>query len=186
MPRKTLILISALILVTIVLFVVALRSTQTPTQPTQQPAITQQTPAVPVHSLLSIAPNPVEVKAYGDGSANVMLTTNDNAVTGVQLEISYDPAMLSNVKITAGSMFEHPVVLINKNDTKNGRLTYAIGIAPNSSTLHNTGTAAVITFTAKNAGQTSLNLLPISIVTASGVSPSVLKSATGATVVITQ
>ena len=190
MPRKTLALISGLVLVTLVLFIVALKSNNNPT-PAPTPAPTPSTqsqvsPAVPAHSVLSLSPNPVTVAPGKKGEVAVTIDTSNNDVTAIQLEIAYDPNFISNVKVTPGALFENPVLLINKNNVQEGRYTYAFGIMPNRPTIKGIGPVATITFTALNkpGGQSQLALLPTSLVTASGISESVLKSASGTLVEI--
>lgn len=189
MPKKTLALISGLVLVTVVLFIVALNANKQQTQqsPTPTPMAQQSpVPTVPAHSVLSLSPNPLNVLPGQQGTAQVMIDTSDNAVTAVQLEIEYDPQVISNVQATPGVAFQNPVVLINKNNPQEGRLTYAIGITPNRPTIQGSVPVASITFTARGTvgTQTALTLLPETLVTARGVASSVLKSATGTTVTI--
>jgi hypothetical protein len=182
MPRKTLALISGLVLVTLVLFVIALRSNNTPAPaPLPTPSIqTQVAPIVPAHSVLSLSPNPVTVTLGKQGTASVNIDTSDNQVTAIQLEIAYDPNFITNVKVAPGAIFENPVLLINKNNVKEGRYTYAFGIMPNRPTIQGVGAVATITFTALNKpGQSQLALLPTTLVTARGISESVLKSSQG-------
>lgn len=182
MPRKTLALISGLVLVTVVLFVVALKSNkQQVAPPMHEQQVMQPTPTSPAHSVLTLSPNPVMVAPYKQGSVDVNINTSDNAVTAVQLEIAYDPTVITNVKVVTGQLFQNPVVLINKNNAQTGRYTYAFGIQPNHTTVNGMGAVATITFTAKNVPgkQSQLALLPTSLVTARGVASSVLKSSTG-------
>jgi hypothetical protein len=190
MPKKTLALISGLVLVTLILFVIALNNSNTTLAPSPAPQQLQNqvSPAVPAHSVLSLSPNPVTVVPGQRGSVAVNINTSDNAVTAVQLEIGYDPTIITNVQVTPGGLFQNPIPLINRNDVKTGRFTYAYGITPNSPTIQGAGSVATITFTALNKpGQKSqLALLPTSLVTAQGISNSVLKSATGTLVVIGQ
>ncbi len=195
MPRKTLALISGLVLITFILFVIALKSTKTApppasmTPPLENQAISvpTATPLVPVHSVLSLSPNPVSVAPGQSGSVAVNIDTSDNEVTAVQLEIAYDPNVVSNVQVVPGALFTNPVVLINKNSVKEGRFTYAFGITPNHTPIQGNGTAATITFKVLNKpGEVSqMTLLPTTLVTARGISNSVLKSATGTLVQIT-
>ena len=183
MPKKTLALISGLVLVTLILFVVALKSNkQTPVAPPSQHSSmqTQVSPTVPAHSVLNLSPNPVNVIAGQKGSVDVNIGTSDNEVTAVQLEIAYDPKYITNVKVTPGPLFSNPVVLFDKNNIKEGRLTYMYGIAPNGQTIKGTGIAATISFTAlSKIGNTQLTLLPTTLITARGISDSVLKQASG-------
>jgi hypothetical protein len=188
MPRKTLALISGLVLVTLILFIAALNSSK-PTSivppPQQKTMQTQVSPTVPAHSVLSLFPNPVNIASGQKGSINVNIDTSDNEVTAVQLEIAYDPSYITNIKVTPGPLFLNPVVLFDKNNIKDGRLTYMYGIAPNGQTIKGSGIAATISFTALNKiGDTQLALLPTSLVTARGISDSVLKQASGTMVKI--
>ena len=191
MPRKTLALISGLVLVTVILFITALNSsnkkTPTTTAPQQETSMKAQVfPTVPAHSVLSLFPNPVNVAAGQRGSVDVNIDTSDNNVTAVQLEIAYDPIYITNIKVTPGPLFSNPVVLFDKNNTKDGRLTYMYGIAPSGQTVKGNGVAATISFTTLNkTGDTQLALLPTSLVTARGISDSVLKQASGTMIKVT-
>ncbi len=188
MSRKTLALISGLVLVTLVLFVIALRSNQgtpktnvVPTETAMEPSPTESV----AHSVLSLSPNPVNVQAGGRGTVEVNIDTSDNAVTAAQLEIAYDPEVLSNVVVTPGPLFQNAVVLINKNDPATGRFTYAFGRTPGQTPVTGTGVVATISFTARAATSPSqLTLLPASLVTARGVANSVLKSSTGTEIIV--
>jgi hypothetical protein len=182
MPKKTLALITGLVLVTVILLVIALRTSK---QQVQEAVVPQQvmvpTPTSYAHSVLNLAPDPITVAPGGTGTVSVNINTADNDVTAVQLELAYDPTVISNIQITPGPLFQNPVVLINKNNPANGRYTYAFGITPNESTIKGIGAVATITFTAGYVpGKISqLALLPSTLVTAQGVALSVLKSETG-------
>lgn len=188
MPRKTLALISGLVIVTVILFVVALRAGQqsqapsVPAEPSQ--GAMQPEPTTPAHSVLTVGPNPLNVAPGTQGKAEVTIDTSDNEVTAVQLELGYDPNILSNVKVTTGPAFTNSVPLIDKNDAQAGRYTYAVGITPSATPLTGTGVVATITFTVKAGatGATQLGLLPNSLITARGVANSVMKSGTGTVV----
>ncbi|HVA96572.1 MAG TPA: cohesin domain-containing protein [Candidatus Acidoferrales bacterium] len=185
MPKKTLALITGLVVVTIVLFIIALRAgqqQQAPSVPQGNTMAHQPTPNVPAHTVLMLGPNPVVVGSGQTGSVTITMNTQDNDVTAVQLELGYDPHIVSNVKVTPGPLFTNPVVLINKNNTATGRYTYAFGITPNSPAVKGNGVVATVSFTPLygTTGKTmQLGLLPTSLVTARGVAQSVLKQATG-------
>jgi hypothetical protein len=190
MPKKTLALITGLVLVTVILFVVALRagqqqnapSTPQPTQSAQQPE-----PTTPAYTVLALSPNPLTVGPGQQGRAEVTIDTDQNDVTAVQLELGYDPTIITNVKVTPGALIANPAVLIDKNDPTAGRYTYAFGITPNGTPVKGTGVVATVTFTTRaNAvgKETQLGLLPSTLVTARGVANSVLKSGTGTVVTV--
>ena len=184
MPKKTLALISGLVLVTVVLFVVALNASEKTKAPQSQPTSMAAKPTVivPAHSVLSMNPNPLTLAAGGQGKVDVNIDTSDNKVTAVQLELGYDPNIITNVKVLPGPMFKNPVILFNKDNPTTGRYTYEIAITPNSPTLSGQGVVASVTFTAKpgtTGKQMQLGLLPSSLVTAQGVAESVMKKASG-------
>src|SRR5438477_6591310 len=92
MPNKTLALISGLVVVTIVLFIIALRAGQQSSAPsTPQTSQVQPTVAVPAHTVLQLGPNPLTVAPGQVGHVDVTMDTSDNNVTAVQLELGYDP-----------------------------------------------------------------------------------------------
>ncbi len=188
MSKKTLALISGLVLVTVVLFVIALKSSQQSTQTNVTPSGTVMKPSPTVsmaHSVLTLSPNPVNVVPGGAGKVDVEIDTSDNPVTAVQLEIAYDPKVLSNVKVVSGPLFLNSVVLINKDNPTTGRFTYAFGRTPGQAPVQGTGVVATISFTAKASAQPSqLTLLPTTLVTARGVATSVLKSSSGTQVIV--
>jgi hypothetical protein len=187
MPKKTLALISGLVVVTIVLFIIALRAGQQSSAPSIPQNTTPPTPMVPAHTVLQVGPNPLEVAPGQVGHADITMDTSDNNVTAVQLEIGYDPRIISNVKVTTGTMFTNPVVLIDKNNPTTGRYTYAFGITPNAQAIKGTGVVATVTFTPLYGAagkEMQLGLLPTSLVTARGVAQSVLKSTSGTVLTI--
>lgn len=187
MPKRTIALISGLVLVTVVLFIIALRSNQqslqTPVKPSGEAMKPSPTVSV-ARSVLTLSPNPVRVVPGGVGKVDVDINTSDNPVTAVQIELSYDPKALRNVQIIPGPLFKSGAVIINKNDPVTGRFTYAVGITPSQTPVKGTGVVATISFTAGAAQTSQLTLMPSSLVTARGVATSVLKSSTGTQVIV--
>ena len=191
MPRKTLALISGLVLVTVVLFIIALRAgqqQQAPSVPQTTPMAQQPSPANPAHTVLALAPNPLTVAPGQQGKVDVTIDTEDNEdISAIQLELGYDPTIVSNVTVTHGTLFPSTVVIFNNNDPKSGRYTYAFGMTPNSQTVKGKGVVATVTFTtsaAANGKSTQIGLLPTTLVTARGIANSVLKSAAGTVVTV--
>ena len=186
MPRKTLALILGLVLVTIILFIIALRTGQQGTGDSMKNGVVKASPTPVAHSVLTLSPNPVAVASGKQGQVEVMIDTSINKVTSVELELKYDPLVVSNVKLSLGPLFPNALVLKDNNNVKTGKYIYAFGIYPNQKAITGTGSVATITFTARGAvgRQSQILIEPTSLVAAVGVSPSVLKSATGTTVVI--
>lgn len=188
MNKQTFALLSFLVLVTAVLVFLAVSQPSEKTQVTPQPTtvVAQPTPSL-IQTVLSLSPGAVEVSSAA-GSVDVIIDSANNNVTGVQLELSYDPAVLTNVALSPASFFETPSVLINRVDAKNGKISYAIVIPPTGTAKKGAGNVAKINFDVKKGatGSTQIQFLPKSIVTAEGLGYSVLKSTSDATVVISK
>lgn len=190
MSKKTLALIISLVVLTAVLLVIALSTKEqkvannTPSVPSEQPS-----PTPPAHSVLTMTPATLDLstRATGIHTVDVAIDSDDNNVTAVQLEIAYDPKVIRNLQVKPGKFFASPTVLLNKNDVKTGRVSYALGISPAQDPEKGTGTVATLTFTVlpgATGTETQITLLPKSLVTARGVGPSVLKSASGVTIML--
>lgn len=192
MNQKTVALILSLFFITVILLGAAFqanRSSQQPAQDQQQP----QQPSAPVASqaqtVLSLSPNPVTLGANNAGAVEVVIAPGDNPITGVQLELEYDPKALTNVQVEQADYFTQPITLFDIVDKETGRATFAIGINPQQEPTNKQGTVARITFTkapGATMAETNLTLLPSSVVSASGVSDTVLKSVTSTTVRLSQ
>lgn len=190
MPKKTIGLLASLIVITAVLLIAALNSKST--APVNSPdqtdkTVQQPTKANVAHSVLSLSPNPAYLDSANKGSIDVMINTDTNEVTAVQLELQYDPKAITNVQVQVGDFFSDPISLINTNDKTSGRITYALGISPAQQPVKGEGVVAKVTFTkvaSSTLAETELALLPSSLVTSSGIDDSVLKSATGANILL--
>lgn len=183
MSKKTLALIISLVVLTAVLLVIAL-STKEQKTTTNTPATPQASPTPPAQSVLTMTPGTLNLAtdAAGTQTVNVEIATGENQVTAVQLEMAFDPQVIKNLRVQQGTFFDSPTILLNNVDTTTGRVSYALGIAPAQDPKSGNGTVATITFTvtpAAGVNETSLTLLSKSLVTARGISASVLKSATG-------
>jgi hypothetical protein len=115
-------------------------------------------------------------------SVDIKIDTGNNKVTGVQLEIAYDPDILTNVDIKPGAFFENPITLLEEINREDGRISFAFGVTPGLGGVYGAGNVATLTFrTASTSGQTRIDFLPKTLVSGEGVLQSVLKAATGLT-----
>lgn len=196
MSRKTLALIITLLVLTIILVVVAIytqgkQASNTDGQAAQEQAsLSTPTPEFAQTTLL-LSPNPVYPNNTGSTSAttvNVEIDTGTNEVSAVQLEIQYDPSVLTNMRVTPGDFFPTPNVLpIGGVDQRNGRITYAIGPANIRQSQKGTGTVAVLHFTPRTVAgvtESEITLLESSLVTQLGQAKSVLKERKSTRVVL--
>lgn len=175
MTKQTTILILILALCTAGLLYLALHN-GTPQKITVSPSPTPMSPNA--KTMLSIDSAPATLSsALSQHTVEVVLDTT-NPVNGVQLELSYDPAMLTNVKIAPGTYFTQPNELINNINTTDGRISYAL-VEQLSVHGHNgKGPVALISFDVKQGAtisSTMLSFLPKTAVTADGILESVLK-----------
>lgn len=187
MSKRTLTLIGILIIVAAALVAIAV----SPKRVNLPSVIT--TPFAPsptpfAQTVMTMSPAAISVASGATGTVSVNIDSGINAVTAVQLDMTYDPKALTNIKITAGPFFQNPFELLNIIDTKTGKISYALGLPPSAAAKKGNGTVATISFTPLlPAGQTTqLTFTNKSLATAEGVSKSVLKSSSGATITVTQ
>lgn len=182
MSKQTLTLIIVLGLITAALLYGA-------TQPTNKPSnnqIATPTQVQTAQSTLALTPSSL-ILSSPSGSLDVVLDTYTNNVTAVQIELLYDPKSLSNVDIEVGPFLTNGITLLKNIDEANGRVSFALGITPTASAVKGKGIVATITFQSlllPNA-KTEIMFLPKTLVTAEGVTTSVLKSSSGATIMMT-
>lgn len=187
MSRQTIAFVTFLIVVTIVLLGLAVY-TQKPGAPTPTPTVQRPTSPSYAHTSLKLTP-PVNTPALPNSyTTDVTIATGGDKVTAAQLELSYDPKVLTNVQIKPGTFIKNPVVLLKKVDQANGRISLAIGIPLGQNGPTGTGTVATITFdeVPTATGSTILDFLPKTAVTAEGIAQSVLKSSTGSLFFVNQ
>jgi len=184
-PKQTFAFIAFLIAVTLVLLGLAVY-TQKITVPT--PITKQPTSPTYAHTSLRLTP-PANTPALPNTySTDVSITTGGDKITAAQLELSYDPKVLTNVQIKPGTFIKNPVVLLKKVDQTNGRISLAIGIPLGQAAPTGQGTIATITFDeiSTATGSTILDFLPKTAVTAQGIAQSVLKTSTGSLFFVNQ
>lgn len=181
MSKRTLLLIGLLIIITTGLVLIALNSPYSP-PPVAQPTIAPPQVKLPVEQTVLRFDNPVMATESAAQtptfSLPLVINTGTNAVTAVQVELAYDPKVLVKVAVNPGSFFNNPIVLLNDVDETTGKISYALGISPQDNGIKGEGIVATISFQAKAASpqSTSITFLPKTLVTAEGVSQSVLKS----------
>lgn len=184
MSNRTLVLIIALIAITVGLLWMALKNSPVPPPAATQPTVM---PVLPQTSIsfgeLSTALSTTSARVY---SLPINISTVNNKVTVAQVELSYDPKILTNVSINAGTFFANPFILINQVSEKDGRVSYSIGINPQDAAKQGNGLLATLTFqTIKPTLQsTNIVLLPKSLVVAEGTDRSVLKATTSAQITV--
>src|SRR3989344_4022792 len=180
MSKRTLFLIFALFLITFVLIMLALYQPQasktTIATPTKEPVA--QTTLLFGSPVIATSSSAVTLNY----SLPINISTGKNKVTAVQLELQYDPAILTDVAVVPGSFFTNPVTLLNQIDVKTGRISYAFGAGLKDPGVIGKGIVAHLTFSA-GVGiteKTAIIFLPKTLVTAEGISESALKQTANA------
>ena len=75
---------------------------------------------------LSIFPNVINIQSGSQGSADIILDTQGIRPSLVQLEIAYDPLILTGLNITPGDLTQNNQVTLNNINYQTGRISYAI------------------------------------------------------------
>lgn len=194
MSKKTLALIFGLCAITILLVYVALNQKamlptipQQPQQVVNKTSTASPTPA-PAETVLSLSPNPLTVSASTPATLDVVINSNGQKITAVQLELTFDPKVVTIVSVaqpTKNPFIANVFPLMNKIDAKTGRVSYAVGVSPSAQSPTGAGRVATITLRTNLAAgeQSVIQFLPKTLVTAEGILNSVLKSTAGATVI---
>jgi len=180
MSKRTLFLIFALSIITFVLLMMALYQPQAPKtiqtvtvkEPVAQTILSFGNPSIATSSL------PLSQPADLNYSLPIEIATFKNKVTAVQLELQYDPKILTNVAVVPGSFFVNPETLLNQIDVKTGRISYAFGAGIKDPGVIGKDIVANLTFSVKagTVGKTAVLFLPKTLVTAEGITDTVLKS----------
>lgn len=191
MSKKLLAILFLLIAVPSVLYFIAQAiktqpATKTPESATPSAQQNSQAPiplATTAQTILTFSPSNYTLSS-STGSIDILIDTGANNASAVQLEISYDPKVLKNVAITAGGFFQQPIELLKKIDEASGRISYAFGAALSDKGKTGKGTVATISFisTLPKGQNTTIALLPQTIVTAEKEENSVLKETANATI----
>ncbi len=187
MSKRTIFLIIGLFIITSILILLAVYPI------TQKPNVsTGPVPTVtPVAQTVLVFAPPVALVSTSSAvptySMDVNLLSGRNRVNAVQLELSYDPKVLTNVDVKPGAFFTNPIVLLKNVDETAGRISYALALSPVTGGKIGTGTIAVLTFSSNAPGQkTSIKFLSKTQVTAQGIRASVLKSTIDTTFTLSQ
>lgn len=173
MPKKTTILILILTLVTVTLVTLAIRneSQKRADEVNVEPkiAVKEDQKVKPYADLKFEA----DTMVFGDpkideGSTSIILDTNGKPVSSAQIELLYDPKMITDISVVnpENSFFgSDSAVLINQVDQDQGRVTYAVSTSRNE--IVGTGPIARLNFTLNRdaTDESSIIFLPKTTVT---------------------
>jgi hypothetical protein len=176
-PIKTLLLIIILAIIAFGLagYAVFNNNLTNETETAQIPTVTPI--KNPVQTILTISSDLTKLSTPSAYSSDIIINTGQDMVNKVQLEISYDPKVLTKVDVSPGLFFTDPQIFLKNIDPVNGRISFAFGVHKNENGQVGQGVLAKLTFTAvQKVASTSVSLLPKTQVTADGFSESVLQT----------
>lgn len=192
-PSKTLFLIGFLVTITIALLGVALfmAANQNKKALTTTTSQTIPTPKIPKTALVSFSPASLVIPAGSSSSATVdiIVTTGENPITGAQIEVDYDPTVVSNIRyippdITSSLLGQPGTYLTLFTDNKTpGKIVFANAINPDSTAVSGTGSVGKLSFSLlRTKPSTALILGPETKITTNTTRESILKSTTPLTI----
>lgn len=195
MSQKTLLLIGILVLVTLGLVYAAV-SSQNSKSPTNNTTSDTNTVSPSKSSGTMEQSGPKVSTIYFDpettraNSATVMIDSGIQKITGVQLEMNFDPNALSNITFTIPSdsilgKEGNYTVLYDKVDYQKGKATYAAGISLSTPSFPGTGKVVTVSYTIKPGANLPTKLSFVNkrtLVTQSNITTSVLKDTRNLTI----
>ncbi len=155
MPRRTVILIIILTILTGVLVFLAVQNEQRKVQAPDMTVGTESPTQQPVSKTATVSFDPMSVQAVAStrsaSTVDVILDSKEHTIDSIQLEFVYDPAILSNVTVVApesnffGDQGSYTVFPLS-DDPQRGRASYAVGISPEREARQGIGVVAQISF----------------------------------------
>lgn len=180
---KTLVLIGILVTLAVVLLGIAIKISGTSEKFMPGAQITP-VPTIEKTASITFSPSTLNLAASTSGSVEVMVTTGKNPITGAQAQITYDPTVITNVKLTAPNGANSLMGAVGTytnlfTDNKPGTLTFAVAINPSSPEVSGTGSIGTITFTVlKTKPETQLTFGSSTAVTSTASMNSILNTTT--------
>lgn len=147
--------------------------------------------AIPKTASLYFSP-PVLNNPSGPTKVDIIVETGGQEISGTQLELQFDPEVLQNVTVASpqdsffGSASDYKILLTNV-DSENGTISFTVAAANRSKARKGNGKVASISFTVNPNSEmksTSLTFAPTTLVTIFGANQTILKEASGLTVVL--
>lgn len=172
--NKTFFLVAGLVILTAVLLIISLT-----TRKDSPPSVSNKNVQTDyAHTSLSISEEPRQASVAGTYETDVNIDSKDNLVTGAQIELSYDPASLTNVEIKPGNFLPKAITIKKTIDAKKGTITFWLWASQGAIGVKGTGAIATITFTKTDTLETTISFLPESLVSDERYDQSVLKETT--------
>ena len=186
MSRHTILLITVFLLVCSSLFITIKWYKEKSALQSPMSANKYQFPTPVPQCALQMEPTTVNTQPGKKTTINISIGSDDGYPTTVQLELAYDPRVLTGMTINPGSYFTNADILLNNIDQNTGRISYALQFPPGIKPNRGSGIVAALTFTPKFEAidnQTAIYFLPKTSVFSNNQT-SVIKSAYGAEILL--
>jgi hypothetical protein len=128
-----------------------------------QAPISTPTPTLQPESSLSFAPDTIYSIVGQSHEVNIQLNSQGKYPTSAQLELAYDPTILTEITLTPGALFPNPKILLNNIDEATGRISFALSLSPNEKPRQMSAVAAKMKFKIREntlQNQTAIYFLP--------------------------
>lgn len=147
-------------------------------------------PAVPTLAIsvseakLTLSPNPILAIRGQATQSMVLIEAQGDRTKTVQLEMAFDPSMITNLTLEPGPFFSDPKILLNNIDYNTGRISYALEANSPQKKFEKKAPVVKITFTAIPSAQngSALYFLPKTTVK-DDTETNIMRSAYGSTIV---
>ncbi|MEK7605674.1 MAG: cohesin domain-containing protein [Patescibacteria group bacterium] len=141
------------------------------------------------HTTLSLSPTVLN-DTQSPATLDVLIDSGGDPITAVQLDIAYDPATITDLSIQSGDFLgESQILPLNSQNENSGKATFVITPKNIQEAKSGKGVLAKLIFYPKKAGNqlsTTISILDTSLVSARGISTSVLKKVGSATITLPQ
>lgn len=175
--NKTWILVAGLVILTAVLLIVSLTSKNfSPLKSTPKEIRVDF-----AHTSLAVSED-IRQLTSGKYETDITINTNEDEISGAQIELSFDPKSLTNVDIVPGTFINEPAILIKTIDTGTGVIRYVIAIKPGDKMVKGEGIIATVSFNKVGSDPTYINFLPQSQVSTTSHIQSLLKETASAVI----
>lgn len=141
--------------------------------PSSSPSISSKAVA---DTILSFEHNPIVV-ADNKGNTDILIDTGENTINFVQIKLSFNPKVISELSFARGSIFKNDDVLQNHMDTEKGTATFIIALPKNHNGIKGRQVIATVSFKTilRDGDTTPLSFKEETLVTSDQYTSSVLK-----------
>ncbi len=175
--NKTPLLIAGLVILTGVLLALSINSRKSPTTPGSGEIKKDF-----ANSSLIFSDEIRQSTSSGIYEMDIIIDSGDNKITGVQIELDFDPEILTEFDLTAGDFLSEPQLILKEIDNENGRASFVLGIKPEQKSVSGKGIIATVSFSKNGNDPAFINFLPQTLVSAQGFDQSVLKETISAVI----